>query len=105
MLMCMRGAGMSKLHGVTVIKSNLVEKEECVMENKDYEMLIDFVRRCCVYHPDETPEWFYEEEGVSRVNADAFDMFRLRYGAVADCDVVRNVCEEARKIMEHLEVR
>ena len=72
---------------------------------KDYEMLIDFVRRCCVYHPDETPSWFYEEEGVSRVYADAFDMFRQRYGADADCDVVRDVCEEARKIMEHLEVR
>ena len=70
---------------------------------KDYEMLIDFVRRCCVYHPDETPNWFYEEEeGVSRVNADAFDMFRQRYGADADCDVVRDVCEEARKIMEHI---
>ena len=73
---------------------------------KDYEMLINFVRRCCVYHPDETPEWYYLEIDPSEIDPDdIYDCFRDDYGSQTDCDVVRDVCEEARKIMEHLEVK
>ena len=71
---------------------------------KDYEGLVDFIRRVCVYHPDETPSWFLEEEDLSEVDPDAVhECFRNDYGSQTDCDVVRDLCEEARLIIENLE--
>ena len=64
--------------------------------------LIDFVKSCALYHPDETPEWFLEEleEDEDEDMDDAYDSFRDRYGSDADTDTVRSICEEARQLLK-----
>ena len=66
--------------------------------------LINFVKSCALYHPDETPEWFFEElEEEDEDMDDAYDEFRDRYGSDADTDTIRAVCEEARQLLKDLE--
>jgi hypothetical protein len=63
--------------------------------------LIKFVKSCAEYHPDEIPEWFLEElEEEDEDMDDAYDSFRTRYGSDADTDTIREVCEEARRILK-----
>ncbi|MBO92330.1 MAG: hypothetical protein CMM27_10490 [Rhodospirillaceae bacterium] len=65
--------------------------------------LIDFVKSCALYHPDETPEWFLEELKHDGDDMDdAYDSFRVRYGSDADMDTIRAVCEEARRLLKDL---
>ena len=65
--------------------------------------LINFVKSCAEYHPDEIPEWFLEElEEEDEDMDDAYDSFRTRYGSDADTDTIREVCEEARRILKEV---
>jgi len=75
--------------------------------------LLNFVKACTEYHPDETPEWYLEEIGISYEDLDAtehyealdnaHDSFRDEYGSGADTDVVRSICEGARQLLKDLE--
>ena len=76
--------------------------------------LLNFVKSCTEYHPDETPEWYLEENDISYEDLDAtehyealdnaHDSFRDEYGSDADTDTVRSICEDARQLLKDLEV-
>ena len=67
--------------------------------------LLNFVKSCTEYHPDETPEWYLEENDISYEELDnAHDSFRDEYGSDADTDTLRSICEDARQLLKDLEV-
>lgn len=82
------------------MKEREIPMTTITIENK----LINFVKSCTEYHPDEIPEWFFEElEEEDEDMDDAYDSFRDRYGSDADTDTIRAVCEEARQLLKDLE--
>ena len=75
--------------------------------------LLNFVKACTEYHPDETPAWFLEdyghrfnyggEGGLEEFDADeAFDSYREDYGMCADTDTMRTICEGARQLLKDM---
>lgn len=65
--------------------------------------VIDFIKVCTEYDPDDTPEWFLdelEEDDEEMESWEAHEAFRDRYGSDTDTDTVRHIYHRACRILQ-----
>ena len=64
--------------------------------------VIDFLKVCSEYDPDDTPMWFLdelEEDDEEMESWEAHEAFRDRYGSDTDTDTVRHIYHTACRIL------